>query len=125
MEGTVAPADSRPCRVDKLNDEQRQIWTTMNKYFAHLRKFKDGRGARPQPFRLLVHGGPGTGISFLVESNFQAALNVNLTVACIAPTGIAASKLAIGKQFTISSTLQSSTTQDYIYRNQTTSSWRH
>jgi hypothetical protein len=45
-----------------------------------------------------VHGGPGTGKSFLIESILQAALNANLTIACIAPTGIAASKLPNGRR---------------------------
>jgi hypothetical protein len=92
-----APASSRPCLAEELNDEQLKIWTTVKTYFSDLRKFKDGRGSHPQPFRILVHGGPGTGKSFLIGSILQAALDVNLTVACIAPTGIAASKLPNGR----------------------------
>ena len=72
--GETTTAEARPSLADKLNNQQRRIWTTVNTYFTQLRKFKDGRGARPQTFCLLVHGGPGTGKSFLVESILQAAL---------------------------------------------------
>jgi hypothetical protein len=62
--GHTTTAEGRPGLADKLHNQQRRTWTTVNTYFTQLQKFKDGRGARPQPFRLIVHGGPGTSKSF-------------------------------------------------------------
>jgi hypothetical protein len=82
---------------DKLNPNQKIIWNMANYYFDKLRKFKDGQLAKPKPFHLLIHGGPGTGKSFLAECIQESATEHKFTIACVAPTGIAASNLPNGR----------------------------
>ncbi|KZR98801.1 Uncharacterized protein APZ42_005616 [Daphnia magna] len=47
-------------------------------------------GSQLQLLRLLVHGGPGTGKSFLTKRIQERAEEMGLQVACMALTGIAA-----------------------------------
>ena len=55
------------------------------------------RGSAIQPIHILVHGGPGTGKSFLTSCINKAAQNIGYTISCIAFTGIAASNLPNGR----------------------------
>ena len=55
------------------------------------------RGSAIHPIHILVHGGPGTGKSFLTSCINKAAQNIGYTISCIAFTGIAASNLPNGR----------------------------
>lgn len=87
---------SRPLS-EKLNKSQKAIWMRIQHYFQELRKYRDGCGTKPKPIRLMVHGGPGTGKSFLAKCINELALEYRFTIGCIAPTGIAASNLPNGR----------------------------
>ncbi len=90
--------NEKPSKLsDKLNKSQRAIWIKVQSYFQMLRKYKDGFGTKPTPIHLLVHGGPGTGKSFLAKCIYEVALKYQFTIGCIAPTGIAASNLPNGR----------------------------
>ncbi len=82
---------------DKLNVSQKAIWNLANAYFEKFRRFKDGKGPKPKPFHLLVHGGPVTGKSFLAECIQEAATALQFTVACVALTGIVARNIHNGR----------------------------
>ena len=55
------------------------------------------RTAGLKPLHLMVHGGPGTGKSFLTSCLMQKAQSMGISVACLAYTGIAASNLPKGR----------------------------
>ena len=76
------PVTNEPRLSDRLNTSQRKIWQTTTNYFQKLSAFRQGRGARPDPLRLLIHGGPGTDKLFLAECIRQSAEDFNLTIGC-------------------------------------------
>lgn len=49
------------------------------------------------PIQILVHGGPGTGKSFLTQCINKAAQDLGYTIICVAFTGIAAGNLPQGR----------------------------
>lgn len=54
-------------RSNQLNYSQKAIWNMANTTLSN------SSGPKPKPFRLLVHGGPGTGKSFLAVCIQEAA----------------------------------------------------
>ena len=55
------------------------------------------KSPEPEIIQLLVHGGPGTGKSYLTSCIYQKALEMGYFISCMAPTGIAASNLPNGR----------------------------
>lgn len=51
----------------------------------------------PPPFKLIIHGGPGTGKTRLAEAIVSRILHHGKNVSCAAPTGVAASLLYQGR----------------------------
>ena len=87
------PSDAIPQLVDcyeGLNFEQSKVMKLCLDYFQQKKRNLEGNPSTPRPFHLLVHGGPGTGKSFLANRMVQAAENLNLRVVSMAFTGIAA-----------------------------------
>ena len=92
-----APSPSSPPASLRLNADQRAIYDQCRKYFIdHARSVRQSQPL-PTPFRLFVHGGPGTGKSFLCNMIVEAAQTSGYAVRCIAPTGIAAANLPTGR----------------------------
>lgn len=81
--------------VTLLNSAQRSVLLKCKQYFADVVSSSDQRP--PQPLHLLVHGGPGTGKSFLTKCIDSVARTAGLKIGCMAPTGIAASNLPAGR----------------------------
>jgi hypothetical protein len=54
-------------------------------------------GPKPAQLRIILHGGPGTGKSFLAKCIKELANESHFTIGCLAPTGIAASNLPDGR----------------------------
>jgi hypothetical protein len=54
-------------------------------------------GPKPSQLIIFLHGGPGTGKSFLEKCIDELALEYKFTIGCMAPTGIAASNLPEGR----------------------------
>lgn len=79
-----------------LNKEQTSVMNLCLGYLKEKKSSFSGRKAAPDPFRLLVHGGPGTGKSFLARRMVQAAESLNFKVVSMALTGIAAGLLPGG-----------------------------
>ena len=75
---------------DGLNCEQVQVMKLCQDYFKSKKESLRGNAASPKPFNLLIHGGPGTGKSFLANRVVKAAESLNLRVISMAFTGIAA-----------------------------------
>lgn len=82
---------------EKLNSKQRAVCVEVRHYFQCLRLYKDGMGPRPAQLRIILHGGPGTGKSFLAKCIKELANESHFTIGCLAPTGIAASNLPNGR----------------------------
>lgn len=51
----------------------------------------------PEPILLLVHGGPGTGKSYLTTCLYKKGKDMGYHVGCMAPTGIAGGNLPEGR----------------------------
>ena len=93
----VPPAEIESSIVQGLNAEQRAVFDRCADYFRrHKRETQSGLSP-PEPFRILVHGGPGTGKTYLSNAIVQAAERAGYAVSCIAPTGIAAANLPAGR----------------------------
>ena len=80
-----------------LNTTQRRILDLCKQDLSARQQFRNGSTNSYKPLRLLVHGGPGTGKSFLTHCIVQAAEEMGFTVACMAPTGIATKTLPNGR----------------------------
>ena len=80
----------------KLDPEQRKVVSMCVKYLIECLSHTEGSSNKPQPLRKLVHGGPGTGKSFLARCIHQRAQKLGLNDACIAITGIASNQLPNG-----------------------------
>ena len=98
------PSQSCTTRSEKLqhissqmNCEQREICNLITAYFQSLENYKNGRGTIPDSPLLLLHGGPGTGKSFLAKRISEVADVFSFSIGCVAPTGIAASNLPNGR----------------------------
>lgn len=87
--------DSDDDQVALLNLAQRSVWLRCKNYFSAITS-ASGK-TTPQPVHLLVHGGPGTGKSYLTKCIDSAAKAAGLKIGCMAPTGIAASNLPAGR----------------------------
>lgn len=73
-----------------LNSQQAAVMSLCTLYFQEKVQHGRGAGSRLQPLRVLVHGGPGTGKSFLTKRIQERAEEMGLQIACMALTGIAA-----------------------------------
>jgi hypothetical protein len=80
-----------------LNAEQQLVLDDCAAYFAAHKRAVQQNHPTPPPFRLLLHGGPGTGKTYLCQAIVQAAQNAGYASSCIAPTGIAAAGLPAGR----------------------------
>lgn len=95
QQGAIPTAEDIPTAMndlfDDLTEEQRRI-LRLCKTFFKKRKFQieSGSKKRPHPLRFLVHGGPGTGKSFLTNRIKKLSERLNVTVERMAMTGIAA-----------------------------------
>ena len=56
-----------------LNSEQFQIWEIFDRYFEDLATAKAIGVERPIPPRIFVHGGPGTGKTYLINAIHHAS----------------------------------------------------
>ena len=57
-----------PSSSFKLNNKQLQVWTLFDTYFRELKSYRAGIGHEPTAPRIFVHGGPGTGKTFLINA---------------------------------------------------------
>ncbi|KZS03136.1 Uncharacterized protein APZ42_034213 [Daphnia magna] len=73
-----------------LNSQQAAVMSLCTLYFQEKVQHSRGAGSRLQPLRFLVHGGPGTGKSFLAKRIQERTEEMGLQIACVALTGIAA-----------------------------------
>ena len=87
----LTPHDPSP---DSLNLQQKRI---LDQCITYLQEKNARRTAGLKPLHLMVHGGPGTGKSFLTSCLMQKAQSMGISVACLAYTGIAASNLPKGR----------------------------
>ena len=85
------------CFEDILNKKQKQIFETYNNYFAALQTSKIADTTAPTPLRLLVHGSPGCGKSYLTHKIFNKAKQYDLQVGCCAYMGKAATLMPKGR----------------------------
>jgi len=83
--------------VRGLNAEQRDVFDRCATYFRHHRRATLSGDEPPPPFRICLHGGPGTGKTYLSNAIVQAAQKAGYAVSCVAPTGIAAAGLPAGR----------------------------
>jgi len=80
----------------KLNSEQARVVQVCSQFLRQKREQLDGIVNHVNPLELLIHGGPGTGKSFLIKKIVETAEAYNLRVVCMALTGIAAGLLPDG-----------------------------
>lgn len=80
-----------------LNKEQKIIFDECSTYIHELAAMRDGAGTKPNPLRLLIHGGPGTGKSHLIHQLDAQARQSGFTTTCMASTGMAAYNLPNGR----------------------------
>jgi hypothetical protein len=78
-----------------LNDQQKSIFDTCINYLQE--KSSVTQDIILKPLHLIVHGGPGTGKSFLISCLQEKMLSMGVSMACVALTGIAASNLPRGR----------------------------
>lgn len=76
-----------------LNSEQFYILNLCSEYFTALKLQKTGYGPKPNPLRLFIHGGPGVGKTFLINTIKSAAESIGFTAAATAFTGTAVKSL--------------------------------
>ena len=72
---------------ENLNAAQQGIY---NKCLSYMTKKKDALNnldTHPKPSQILLHGGPGTGKSYLTHCIYEASKELGLLTICIAPTG--------------------------------------
>lgn len=82
---------------DCLNDEKLQVVRVIQQFIRDKQEFDEGKAHRPSPLWLLLHGGPGTGKSYVVDMIVNKGKAAGFTFACMAPTGIAAANLPDGR----------------------------
>ena len=82
-----------PPLASKLNKEQFEIWTIYDDYFHQLIQFKNGIGVEPVPPRIFVHGGPGSGKTFLINAITETLEYYGLSQSSCALTGVASGNL--------------------------------
>ena len=70
---------------EKINSKQRAVCVEVRHYFQCLRLYKDGMGPKPAQLRIILHGGPGTGKSFLAKCIKELANESHFTIGCLAP----------------------------------------
>ena len=66
----------------------------MLKYFGMLQVARASNTPPPPPLRVLVHGGPGTGKSYLAKKIDEEAQKIGITTLGVAPTGVAAGNMS-------------------------------
>jgi AAA domain len=95
-------SDTVPPLEKPLNAGQQDFIDTMMPYMRQLREWKDrppvSRGRRPEAPQLFLHGGPGTGKSFVLNRLVQVAQSMGVVVECMTYTNIAAKALPPGSQ---------------------------
>jgi len=97
--GTTGPSSVNPSLVEEpcnLNMEQARAVRVCSNFLRKKREELDGVANHVKPLELLIHGGPGTGKSFLIKKIVETAGTYNLRVVCMALTGIAAGLLPDG-----------------------------
>lgn len=93
LPGIQPSISEEPC---KLNLEQARAVRICSNFLRKKREQLDGIANYVKPLELLIHGGPGTGKSFLIKKIVETAETYNLRVVCMALTGIAAGLLPDG-----------------------------
>lgn len=76
-----------------LNSTQQRIHHLVKRDLASRQLYRNGVTTRYKPLGLLVHGGPGTGKSYLTHCIVSFVEEMGFTVKCMAPTGILTSSL--------------------------------
>lgn len=79
-----------------LNPDQKKVVIMCVKYLNACVVYGTGSSNKPKPLRKLIHGGPGTGKSFLVRCVHRRARQLGFNDACIAMTGVASNQLPNG-----------------------------
>ena len=77
----------------KLNTKQLEVWTLFDEYFRELSRYREGNGREPKPPRIFVHGGPGTGKTFLINAITANLEHHGFTQSSCALTGVASGNL--------------------------------
>jgi len=86
----VVKPDRSEDLFDQLTVEQDRILRLCSNFFKKRKQQIDSGGKiKPKPLRFLVHGGPGTGKSFLTKRIKKLSERFNVNVECMAMTGIA------------------------------------
>ena len=76
-----------------LTDTQQEALRSCFQFF----KSCQDKTQKVEPLQLLLHGCPGTGKSFLINTVYEMAQTMDIHIVCMAPTGIAASSLPRGQ----------------------------
>ena len=79
--------------ASKLNSKQLQVWTLFDTYFRQLKTYREGIEPEPTPPRIFVHGGPGTGKTFLINAITENLEQHGFTQSSCALTGVASGNL--------------------------------
>ena len=96
-DSTHPTPETQPTVVSGLNAEQRVVFDRCATYFQQHALATRSTLQPPDPFHIFLHGGPGTGKTYLSNAIVQAAQRAGYAVSCIAPTGIAAAGLPAGR----------------------------
>lgn len=81
----------------RLNEKQLLVIRQVQRFIEDRSEYDAGKALQPTPPWLLLHGGPGTGKSFVVQTLVKKAETAGYSFACMAPTGIAATNLPDGR----------------------------
>ena len=76
-----------------LNTKQFLVWSLFDTYFSQLKAYREGVASEPLPPRIFVHGGPGTGKTFLINAITENLENYGFTQSSCALTGVASGNL--------------------------------
>lgn len=93
---TVESPDPYADLFAQLNPGQANVLQRCSVYFAQRQHYANTGSGKPEPLRLLVHGGPGTGKSHLTQSIKTLSKRMGVGVTCMAYTGVAAGLMPEG-----------------------------